>query len=192
MISTKLTAAAVAASLALMPATRVAADGKDFIAGAIIGGVVGSQLQKNAQRNRTVAPAPRVTNTYRAPQRQYRSSIPATQEGRQIQSSLNYFGFNAGPVDGQIGSGTRAAIANYQGYMGYPRTGQLSAFEQELLISSYNRAQAGGDQTFRQIAAQPDGTRGLLKLYREEIANGGPQTDRFSNSTGQYGASTDL
>ncbi|MEM9638493.1 MAG: hypothetical protein AAGA94_12665, partial [Pseudomonadota bacterium] len=61
-------------------------------------------------------------------------------------------------------------IASYQAYMGYPATGQLSAFEQDLLVTSYNRAQAGGYQTTQQVAASPDGTRGLLKTYRAELA----------------------
>jgi putative peptidoglycan binding protein len=196
MLFTRLTSTALAATLALVPATRVAADGKDFIAGAIIGGVVGSQLQKQQQRKRYVAPRPQ-QHTHVAPapraQKSYRStrsSIPATQEGRQIQSALNYFGFNAGTVDGQVGSATRAAISNYQYYLGYPSTGSLNAFEQDLLVSSYNRAIAGGDQTFRQIAAQPDGTRGLLKLYRSEIASGQRQITPGPSSI--YGTGNDV
>ena len=155
MFSKHLTAAALAASVAAMPASRVAADAGDFIAGALIGGVVGHAVTKNNQKKK---------------QRVYRSGIPSTQEGRQIQSSLNYFGFNAGRVDGQLGRQSRNAIASYQAYMGYPATGQLSAFEQDLLVTSYNRAQAGGYQTTQQVAASPDGTRGLLKTYRAELA----------------------
>ncbi|WP_299832392.1 peptidoglycan-binding domain-containing protein [uncultured Roseobacter sp.] len=174
------TAVALVAALSLVPAGSAKADGKDFIAGALIGGLVGSQVQKNVDRNRAQqqqvyrAPAPRHSTTTKT--RSYRSSLPATQEGRQIQSSLNYFGFNAGTVDGQLGRQSRSAISDYQNYMGYQATGQLTGFEQELLLRSYNRAQAGGDQTFRQIAAHPDGTRGLLKTYRSEIANGASQT----------------
>lgn len=175
MFSTRMTSAALAAAIAFAPAARVAADGKDFIAGAIIGGVVGSQIQKNVDRNRAQAqpvyraPAVRQSGTTK---RTYRSAIPATQEGREIQTSLNYFGFNAGTVDGQLGRQSRTAISDYQSYMGYTSSGQLTSFEKELLLRSYNRAQAGGDQTFRQIAANPDGTRGLLKTYRAEFAGG--------------------
>lgn len=175
MFSTRMTSAALAAAIVFVPAARAAADGKDFIAGAIIGGVVGSQIQKNVDRNRAQqqpvyqAPAARHSST---PKRSYRSSIPATQDGREIQTSLNYFGFNAGTVDGQLGRQSTSAISEYQRYLGYQPTGQLTSFEQDLLLRSYNRAQAGGDQTFRQIAAHPDGTRGLLKTYRAEIANG--------------------
>ncbi|WP_300013470.1 peptidoglycan-binding domain-containing protein [uncultured Roseobacter sp.] len=155
MFSKRLTAAALAASVAAMPASRVAADAGDFIAGALIGGVVGHAVTKNNQKKK---------------QRVYRSGIPSTQQGRQIQSSLNYFGFNAGTVDGQLGRQSRNAISSYQAYMGYPATGQLSAFEQDLLVTSYNRAQAGGYQTTQLVAANPEGTRGLLKTYRAELA----------------------
>lgn len=180
MFSTRMTSAALAAAIAFAPAARVAADGKDFIAGALIGGLVGSQVQKNVDRNRAnqqqVYRAPAQQQGSRTTTRSYRSTIPATQEGRQIQTSLNYFGFNAGTVDGQLGRQSRSAVSDYQNYMGYQTTGQLTTFEQELLLRSYNRAQAGGDQTFRQIAAHPDGTRGLLKTYRSEIANGASGT----------------
>ncbi|WP_299632613.1 peptidoglycan-binding protein [uncultured Roseobacter sp.] len=175
MFSTRITSTALAAAIAFAPAARVAADGKDFIAGALIGGVVGSQIQKNVTRNRAnqqsifTAPTQRQATTQK---RTYRAAIPATQEGREIQASLNYFGFNAGTVDGQLGGQTRSAISEYQSYMGYEPSGHLTSFEKELLLRSHNRAQAGGDQTFRQIAATPDGTRGLLKTYRAEFANG--------------------
>ena len=69
----------VMAAMIGLPATKVTADAGDFIAGAIIGGVVGANINKNKQRNRT---------TYRTS----RPRLPATQEGRLIQTSLNYFG----------------------------------------------------------------------------------------------------
>lgn len=186
MLSRTLISAAIAASLALVPATRAAADGKDFIAGAIIGGIGGAIIQnevrKNKQRQaaRSRAVAPRTyaakPRTYRAPAKKtYRPSIPATPEGREIQSSLNYFGFDAGPIDGQVGRKTRDAISDYQRYMGYQGTGTLTTFQQHLLTTSYLRAEAGGNRTFQDIASHPDGTRGLLKLYREDLAAGGTQ-----------------
>ncbi|KIN76987.1 Peptidoglycan-binding domain 1 protein [Sulfitobacter mediterraneus KCTC 32188] len=153
-----MTGAVFAASLALLPAERVEADAGDFIAGAIIGGIVGA----NAKKQR------RSTRTYR--KKSSRSKLPSTQEGKSIQASLNYFGFDAGTVDGQLGRKTRNAVSQYQAYLGYPVTGQMSAFEQNLLISSYNRAQAGGYVVQQQVAATPDGTRGLLKTYRAEMA----------------------
>ncbi|WP_299040908.1 peptidoglycan-binding domain-containing protein [uncultured Tateyamaria sp.] len=186
MLSKTLISAAIAASLALVPATRAAADGKDFIAGAIIGGIGGAIIQnevrknkeRNAARQRAVAPRTYAAKprTYRAPAKKtYRPSIPATPEGRDIQSSLNYFGFNAGSVDGRVGSKTRSAITDYQRYMGYEGTGQLTSFQQHLLTSAYFRAEAGGNRTFQDIASHPDGTRGLLKIYREDLAAGSAQ-----------------
>lgn len=156
-----ITAALLAASLTIVPAETAQADAGDFIAGAIIGGIVGANAKKQRSTRRT-------TKTYR--KKSTRSRIPSTQEGRSIQSSLNYFGFNAGTVDGQLGQRTRNAVSQYQAYLGYPITGQLSAFEQNLLTSSYNRAQAGGYAVQQQVASTPDGTRGLLKSYRAEMA----------------------
>lgn len=165
MIFKAMTGAVLAASLAVIPAERAEADAGDFIAGALIGGIVGANVnkQRRTTRSRTVR---RSTST--------RSSIPSTQEGRNIQASLNYFGFNAGAVDGQLGRRTRDAVSQYQAYLGYPVTGQLSAFEQNLLTSSYNRAQAGGYAVQQQVASTADGTRGLLKTYRAEMAGTAP------------------
>ncbi len=164
MIYKLMTGAVLALSVAVIPAERVEADAGDFIAGAIIGGIVGANAKK--QRRTTTR------RTYR--KKSTRSSLPSTQEGKSIQASLNYFGFDAGSVDGQLGRKTRNAVSQYQAYLGYPVTGQLSAFEQNLLISSYNRAQAGGYAVQQQVAATPDGTRGLLKTYRAEMAGQSP------------------
>lgn len=146
--------AALAASLVMGTTAKLHA-GNDFVAGAIIGGILGAAANQNKKTTRS-----------------YRPRLPSTQEGKEIQASLNYFGFNAGTVDGQLGRKTKTAVSNYQAYLGYPVTGQLSPFEQELLISSYNRAQAGGPQTTQLVAASPEGTRGLLKTYRAEMAGG--------------------
>ncbi|MGC1497328.1 MAG: peptidoglycan-binding domain-containing protein [Sulfitobacter sp.] len=165
MIFKVMTGAVLAVSLAVIPAERAEADAGDFIAGAIIGGIVGANAKKQRRttRSRTVR---RKKST--------RSSIPASQEGRNIQASLNYFGFDAGAVDGQLGRKTRNAVSQYQAYLGYPVTGKMTAFEQNLLISSYNRAQAGGYAVQQQVAANFDGTRGLLKTYRAEMAGTAP------------------
>ena len=157
--------AVLTASVAVIPAGQVRADAGDFIAGAIIGGVVGSSIQKQNQQKKQ-----RSTSQRSYSKKSTRSSIPATQDGRNVQASLNYFGFNAGAVDGQLGRKTSNAVSQYQAYLGYPVTGQLSPFEQNLLISSYNRAQAGGYAVQQQVASNADGTRGLLKTYRAEMA----------------------
>ncbi|MGC1505861.1 MAG: peptidoglycan-binding domain-containing protein [Sulfitobacter sp.] len=166
-----ITGALLGASLAFVPADTAQADAGDFIAGAIIGGIVGA----NAKKQRTT--------TRRYKKQTYRPGIPSTQEGRNIQASLNYFGFNAGTVDGQLGQKTRNAVSQYQAYLGYPVTGQLSAFENNLLISSYNRAQAGGYAVQQQVAATQDGTRGLLKTYRAEMAGQSPAGNGAAQTT---------
>ncbi|MDF1726360.1 MAG: peptidoglycan-binding domain-containing protein [Sulfitobacter sp.] len=168
-----MTGAVLGLSLAIIPAERVEADAGDFIAGAIIGGIVGANAKK-----RSVNRSP--SRTYK---KSSRSSIPSTQEGKNIQASLNYFGFDAGSVDGQLGRKSRTAISQYQAYLGYPVTGQLSAFEQNLLVSSYNRAQAGGYAVQQQVAANVDGTRGLLKQYRSEMAGNAPAAPQTGGTT---------
>lgn len=156
MLGKRIFTALIATALVGAPTSRVSADGGDFVAGALIGGLIGAATQNERNKNRHVVVR--------------RSRLPSTQEGREIQTSLNYFGFNAGGVDGQLGRRSRAAISRYQAYMGYPATGQLTPFEHSLLVTSYNRAMAGGAQVARLIAANPDGTRGLLKDYRAQLA----------------------
>lgn len=174
---------AVSLALAFTPASRVSADAGDFAAGAIIGGIIGNALGKNQQR-RSGAKAPR------------RSRLPSTQEGRQIQQSLNYFGFPAGTVDGQLGRKSREAISSYQIYLGYPATGQLNDIEKDLLITSFQRAQASGYLATQQAMAHPDGPRGLLKIYlAERMAPqhqpqqpyGLPQATMAGSTAGTYG-----
>mmetsp|Transcript_22912 Transcript_22912/g.38465 ORF Transcript_22912/g.38465 Transcript_22912/m.38465 type:complete len:560 (-) Transcript_22912:641-2320(-) len=163
MFSKSLTAAVLAMSLAILPAERATADAGDFVAGAILGGIVGAAAKNNKRKTTT-------TRRYAAPR------IPSTQEGRQIQSSLNYFGFNVGTVDGQLGRKSRSAISAYQAYLGYPATGQLTPYEQNLLISAYNRAQADPVTASQVIAQTGQGSRGLLIVYRDELAGGGTTT----------------
>ncbi|THH37427.1 peptidoglycan-binding protein [Aliishimia ponticola] len=162
MKSKHLAASLVSAALVTTPITPAVADAGDFIAGAIIGGVIGANAKKQKTRTRTVYKSTRAA----------RPRLPSTQEGRQIQTSLNYFGFNAGRVDGQLGRTSRAAISSYQAHMGYPVTGHLSQYEKDFLLNSHARAQAGGILTSQQIAANPQGPRGLLHVYRDQIAAG--------------------
>ncbi|PWK61188.1 peptidoglycan-binding domain-containing protein [Roseicyclus mahoneyensis] len=148
-----LTSASLIAAIALVPAERAEADAAEFLGGALIGGVIGHAL---AQGNRNTRP---VTGT--AP-RVVRPGIPATQQGRETQLALNYFGFNAGSVDGQIGNGTRAAIERYQRAMGYPVNGrEFSNYQFEYLMDAYYWGQNGGAQQTG-MSGQP-----LLFAYRD-------------------------
>lgn len=172
-----LSTAFLAVALAFSPVSKAQADTGDFVAGALIGGIVGHAVTKESQRKQAQR-APRQTTTTTR-----RSTIPSTVEGRQIQSSLNYFGFNAGGVDGQLGRQSRAAIGRYQVYMGYAATGQLTPLEQEILVTSYNRAQIGSYEVTQQMATHPDGARGLLKNYRIELAGGTVTTPTPAQTT---------
>jgi peptidoglycan hydrolase-like protein with peptidoglycan-binding domain len=154
---------AVAALLAIPAAEPAQADAGDFVAGAIIGGVVGAAINHNAKKKRVVR---------RSTARTYRPGISSAQraENREVQTALNYFGFPSGAPDGVFGKRTRAAVSTYQAHLGYPASGQLTQYEKTFLLQSYHRAIAGGAATSQAIAANPLGPRGLLNQYRDQAA----------------------
>ena len=70
------------------------------------------------------------------------SQAPVERERvRGIQTALNHFGFDAGPVDGLPGVKTRAAIRRFQASRNFPETGILSAGEEEILRSEFRNSQ---------------------------------------------------
>lgn len=159
MISKRIATTCVLAALAVSPAQKVAAGGGDALVGGVIGGIIGgvivNEVNKNHQRR-----------TYRSTQ----MSSGQREQNRQTQAALNYFGFPAGVPDGVMGGRSRAAAANYQAFMGYPASGYLNDYEQSFLLTSYQRALAGGPVTMQQAAANPMGPKGLLLAYRDEMA----------------------
>lgn len=155
-------AALLAASLTLTSPGRVAADAGDALVGGIIGGVIGGAIVNEGNKRRTT-------------KRVYRAPSPVRAENREIQTSLNYFGFPAGSPDGVLGRNSRTAISQYQAHMGYSPTGRLSLYEKDFLITSYHRALAGGPVTLQQAASHPMGSRGLLYVYRDQAAGVLPQ-----------------
>ena len=164
-IATGCLAAAVAIGGAPTPAPA-----SDALVGGLIGGVVGGMVSGAIQRDQAARQRAQTAPRATAP----RSTVPsATREAnREMQTALNYFSFPAGTPDGVVGRNTRNAISQYQGHMGYPVTGQLSLFERDFLITSYRRAMAGGPVTAQMVAANPQGVRGLLLQYRDELATG--------------------
>jgi peptidoglycan hydrolase-like protein with peptidoglycan-binding domain len=161
MIGRVLTTVCVAGALALTPAEKAEADAGEFIGGALIGGIIGYAAGQNqGQRTRT-------TTT-----RVVRPGIPSTQQGRETQTALNYFGYDAGTVDGQIGPGTRAAIERFQASMGYPVNGrEFASYQFDFLMDGYFWAtQQGG--------AQQTGLRGpqLLYAYRDSLSGASIQS----------------
>ena len=97
-----------------------------------------------------------------------RPGLQSTQQGTDTQNALNYFGFNAGRVDGQIGAGTRAAIERFQRATGYPVNGRNFPADQfGFLTGAYSWAT--GPLGAAQGAA--DGTT-KLRNYRTFLLNG--------------------
>ncbi|APG48053.1 peptidoglycan-binding domain-containing protein [Phaeobacter porticola] len=136
------------------------------LVGSIIGGVIVNEAHKNRARKQPVT--------------RKRTYSPARAQNRETQTSLNYFGFPAGSPDGVMGRKSRNAVAQYQGHMGFPATGQLTQYERDFLVSSYSRAQIGGPQVIKAMQG-PNGVRGLLRTWRDEA------TGARSASTGGYG-----
>lgn len=63
--------------------------------------------------------------------------------GRQdLQTALKWFGFYDGKVDGHIGSGTRASMANWQSAQGYEATGVLTTAQRSALVDGYKGEEA--------------------------------------------------
>lgn len=157
-------ACAAMVAVALPAAGPAAADGSAFVGG-LVGGMLGSAIGNAATQQRTVVrQAPARTVVRQAP-----AVDPYTrQQNREVQTALNYFGFPAGAPDGVLGRNSRAAIAQYQGFMGYPATGYLTEYERTFLTAAYSRALIGGPQAQSQMAAYGQGPRGLLLAYRAE------------------------
>lgn len=146
---------AVAASLALTTATAQASANE--LGAALVGGILGGVIMNEANKNKK-----RSTGNSAAYSAQ-------RQQNRETQTALNYFGFPAGTPDGVMGRKSRAAISQYQAYLGFPASGQLTPYERDFLMSSYSRAQIGGPQVIKAMQG-PEGTRGLLRSWRDEAA----------------------
>ena len=154
MIARLMTTAAVLGAVAIAPVNRAAADAGDFFAGAAVG-VLGTLAVQEANKNR------QPTAVKRAPV----ARIPVTERGKQTQTALNYFGYNAGAVDGQIGRGTRAAIERYQVSMGYPVNGrEFPDYQFENLMAAYYWADNGGQQQTGLYGQQ------LLMAYKNQFS----------------------
>ena len=147
------------AALIAVPAPRAQAnEAAAALGGAILGGIIVNEVHKNKQRQRA-ATTTRGTTGISSAQRQ---------ENREVQTALNYFGYNVGTVDGALGRRSRAGISSYQADMGYPVDGYLNEDEKAFLLSSHQRALASAHvQPYAQIVAT-QGQAGLLRTYRNE------------------------
>ncbi|WP_022702823.1 peptidoglycan-binding domain-containing protein [Pseudorhodobacter ferrugineus] len=161
MVFKKISTAFVATALVITPMQSQAGDA--FVGG-IIGGIIGGAIANSANQNR------KTTTRKAAPRKSTRPAVSSAQResNREVQVALNYFGFPVGTPDGSLGPKSRGAISQYQALLGFAPTGNLNSWEQDLLVQSYYRAQAGGPLTAQQIATNPRGTQGLLITYRDE------------------------
>jgi len=150
-----------AAALIVVPVQQAAAD--SGLVGGIVGGIIGGAIVNHANKNQR-----RPANTQRTTRQTTSTSNATRSANREVQVALNYFGFPVGTPDGAIGPRSRAAISEYQATLGFVPNGNLNAFERDLLVASYYRAQAGGAATLAQIAQDPRGAKGLLIAYRDE------------------------
>lgn len=150
----------IAFSLSATAPQTARADAGEILGGAVVGGVIGYAIGKDQQRKQQARTTTRTTRTYRP-------GIPSTSQGAQTQTALNYFGYNAGRVDGQVGRGTRTAIERYQASMGYPVNGyDFQPYQYDFLNQAYYWATSGG-QAATQLSGQP-----LLMAYRRQIQTG--------------------
>ncbi|XDA97424.1 peptidoglycan-binding domain-containing protein [Sulfitobacter sp. LCG007] len=166
MFSKRLVVSILSLSVAALPVTTAPARANDA-ASALIGGVVGYAIGRDVERRKQAEPPRRVYTQKKV----YRSTIPSTQQGREIQASLNYFGFNAGTVDGQLGRQSKNAVSRYQAFMGFPASGELTPYQLNILTSSYYRAQSGAPDVQETISR--NGVRGVLKATYAQL-NGQP------------------
>lgn len=148
-ISVALAAAMVISSSAANADSNLGA----FAVGAAVGALVNSQVNKNKTQRKTVKRQSSVSNYQR-------------QQNREVQSALNGFGFPVGTVDGALGRKSRAAISNYQSYMGYQPTGYLEDYQRSGLVGAHQRLQAGGGAAYPEVVAN-EGTKGLLKAFQD-------------------------
>jgi len=160
---------ALVASMSLAPigpmATPAHADGKDVVAGLIIGGIIGGIIANENKKKKSVKSTKAKGPSMSAEQRE---------ANREVQTSLNYFGYNVGTPDGSIGPKSRAAIKNYQAFLGYPATGELSERERTILVTSYHRAVAGGPVIAGVVSGSVLGLNAVLIAQRDEMAGIAP------------------
>lgn len=169
-------AAAVIATMVVTGSAAQANEGAAFIGGALIGALINNQVGKNQRQQQQTTQRRSNTNNYQR------------QQNRAVQGALNGFGFPAGAVDGQLGSRSRAAISNYQSYMGQQPTGYLDEFQRNQLVGAHQRLQAGGGAAYPKVVAN-EGTKGLLKAfadpnYEERMYGGQGQGQGVFNNNG--------
>jgi len=172
----KVTAAAAVALLISSSAATADSNLGAFAVGAAVGAIVNHQVNKNRQKTQRTTTQRSTANSYQR------------QQNREVQSALNAFNFPVGTVDGSLGPKSRAAISNYQSYMGYQPTGYLEDYQRRGLVDAHQRLQAGGGAAYPEVVAN-EGTQGLLKAfgdpnYVNRYRNNGVQQASLQNNNG--------
>lgn len=153
------------------------ADGRDVVAGLIIGGIIGGAIANENNKKRS-------TKSTKARAKTPSMSAEQREANKEVQTSLNYFGYAVGTADGALGRKSRAAISEYQAFLGYPATGELSEHERTILVTSYHRAIAGGPVIAGAVSGSPLGLKAVLIAQRDEMAGVAPATGVIAAGTG--------
>ena len=133
------------------------------IVGAIVGGAIVNEAHKNKQRKSQ-------TRYYRTTKKKSPGMSSAQRESnREVQTSLNHFQWNVGTADGVLGRNSRTGISQYQAFMQFPVTGELTELERTILVTSYQKAILGGAAVMQTVSTHPQGIRGLLLETREQM-----------------------
>jgi peptidoglycan hydrolase-like protein with peptidoglycan-binding domain len=85
------------------------------------------------------------------------ASAASSEDIRKVQKSLSDKGYDAGPVDGVLGSRTRAGIRQYQASEKLPVTGRLDA------------------ETAGKLGVRPESIGGSFKGAGQEVGQGGQE-----------------
>jgi len=149
-------------ALAIFCAAPAAAD-NDLVQG-LIGGMIGAALMNQGTSNNN-------SGGTRKSSASSGMSAETRAKNKELQESLNYFGFDVGTPDGVLGHRTGTAISQFQACIGKSITGELNSFEDQFLRTSYFKAEAGGTTTLQIVASKPNGYCGLLQQYLQELSS---------------------
>ncbi|MEZ5713963.1 MAG: peptidoglycan-binding domain-containing protein [Paracoccaceae bacterium] len=172
-------AALVSASLMASAPARVAADNN--LAAGIVGAIIGGAIVNEANKNKRKTTTKRTYTKKSSPG----TSSATRSSNREVQTSLNHFAWNVGTPDGVLGRNSRTGISQYQAFMHFPVTGELTELERTILVTSYQKAVLGGPAVAQVVSSHPQGLRGLLLETRDQML--GTQTTMAS--AGGYGRS---
>lgn len=113
-----------------------------------------------------------------------------------VQSALNDFGYPVGGADGVYGGKTYAGMRNYQAAMGFAPTGNLTPYEEQILLGAHNDYKTGiHNSTYPGLYAS-EGMYGLLRAkadpnyypqrYGNQMAGNGAPSPNYG-TTPNYG-----